>query len=343
MRHFLNTLFVMTADTYLALDGENVVIWRNDDSLGRFPLHTLEGILYFGYKGASPALMGACAKRNVALCFFSPKGRFIARTCGETRGNVLLRKKQYRISDDEAQSCLIARNFVAGKLYNARWVLERATRDHALRVDIERIKSVCGYLSTAAVQALSCTDLAILRGFEGKAATQYFSVFDELILQNKDSFFFFERSRRPPLDNINAMMSFIYAILANDCVAALESVGLDPYVGFMHRDRPGRISLALDLMEELRAVFADRFVISCVNTRIMQPNHFKSTESGAVIMTDEGRRTLLTAYQTRKGEQIKHPFLGEKMPWGLVPYVQSLLLARHLRGDLDAYPPFMWK
>lgn len=343
MRRLLNTLFVLTEDSYLALEGENVLVLNGEETLGRFPLHTLEGILCFSYKGASPALMGACAKNGISLCFLTPNGRFLARVCGETRGNVLLRKRQYKVSENEAESCLIARNMIAGKLTNARWVLERATRDHALRVDALELKAASSALADSAKLASETVLPDILRGIEGEAATRYFGVFDELILQSKDEFFFRARSRRPPLDNMNAMLSFAYSILANDCAASLETVGLDPYVGFLHGDRPGRASLALDLMEELRPCFADRFVLSCVNTRALRPEHFEKSESGAVTMTDAGRKAFLTAYQEKKREQITHPFLGEKLPWGLVPYVQALLLARCLRGDLDMYPPFIWK
>lgn len=343
MRHLLNTLFVLTEDSYLSLDGENVVISREDETLGRFPLHTLEGIIYFGYKGASPALMGGCVQRGVSLCFMKPSGRFLARVCGQSSGNVLLRKKQYRVSDSEDESCLVARAMIAGKIYNARWVLERATRDHSLRIDVERVKAVSAELKEASAIAAQCLELATLRGVEGEAASRYFSVFNELILQNKEAFFFDGRSRRPPTDPMNALLSFAYSILANDCAAALESVGLDAYSGFLHRDRPGRASLASDLMEELRPVFADRFVISCINSRIIKPEHFEARETGAVLLNDQGRKAFLSAFQERKREQISHPFLSEKLPWGLVPHVQSLLLARYLRGDLDAYPPFMWK
>lgn len=343
MRHLLNTLFVLTEDSYLALEGENVLVLRGEETLARFPLHTLEGIIYFGYRGASPALMGACAKSDISLCFMTPGGRFLARVCGETRGNVLLRKKQYDVFDSETDSCRIARCFIAGKLLNGRWVLERATRDHAPRVDVGRLKAVSLSLAESARAASDITALDLLRGVEGEAATRYSGVLDELLLQNKEAFFFKGRSRRPPLDNVNAMLSFAYALLANDCAAALETVGLDPYVGFMHRLRPGRVSLALDLMEELRPCFADRFVISCVNNRMIQPRDFLRQTSGAVLMTDSGRKAFLTAYQERKRETIVHPFLNEKVPWGLVPYLQALLLARHLRGDLDAYPPFLWK
>ena len=343
MRHLLNTLFVLTEDSYLALDGENVLVLREEETLGRFPLHALENILYFGYKGASPALMGACAKGETGLCFFSPNGRFLARVCGETRGNVLLRKKQYAVSENETESCLIARNMIAGKLTNARWVLERATRDHAMRVDVGALKSASAAMAEAARLSQETEQPDTLRGIEGQAASRYFDVFDELILQSKQDFYFRTRSRRPPLDNVNALLSFAYAILSHDCASALEGVGLDPYVGFLHGDRPGRVSLALDLMEELRPCFADRFVLSCVNNRILRSEHFEKSESGAVALTDIGRRAFLTAYQEKKREEITHPFLDEKLPWGLVPHVQALLLARYLRGDLDAYPPFLWK
>jgi CRISPR-associated protein Cas1 len=316
MRHLLNTLFVLTEESYLSLDGENVVVLCGDDTVGRFPLHVLSAILYFGYKGASPALMGACARQNIGLCFMTPRGRFLARVCGESHGNVLLRKEQYRVSDSPEESCRAARCFIAGKLYNARWVLERATRDHSLRVDTERLKHASGVLAGAAGLAVTMTDLDELRGLEGKAAAQYFGVLDELFLQNKEEFYFCGRSRRPPMDKVNALLSFAYALLAGDCASALEAVGLDAYVGFLHRDRSGRASLALDLMEELRPVFADRFVVSCVNTRVVQPEHFEKRETGAVSLNEVGRKAFLGAYQNRKREQIQHPFLGEKLPWG---------------------------
>jgi CRISPR-associated protein Cas1 len=232
---------------------------------------------------------------------------------------------------------------IAGKLLNARWVLERATRDHPLQLDAEKLKSVSAALADFARLAAEAVQPDVLRGIEGEGANRYFGVLDELILQNRDDFFFRTRSRRPPLDNMNALLSFAYSILAHDCAAALESVGLDPYVGFLHGERPGRTSLAFDLMEELRPCFADRFALSCVNTRLLRPEHFEKSESGAVRLTDAGRRAFLTAWQEKKREELTHPFLGEKLPWGLVPYVQALLLARYLRGDLDAYPPFIWK
>lgn len=343
MRKLLNTLFVTSEDVYLALENENVVVLRDDEKAGQFPLIALEGVVSFSYKGASPALMGACAKRGIQLSFMSRSGRFLARVCGEDRGNVLLRKQQYRASDNPDHSCAIARNFIFGKIYNDRWILERAVRDHAMRIDAEAVRNASRQMADALPEIRKSESLDHLRGLEGEASARYFSVFDQLILNQKEDFFFHARSRRPPMDRINAALSFVYAILANDCAAALESVGLDAYVGFMHRDRPGRASLALDLMEELRGVMADRLVLSLVNTQALQAKHFLKQADGAVLLNDAGRKILLNAWQERKRETIQHPYLSEKIYWGLVPYVQALLLSRTLRGDLDGYPPFLWK
>ena len=343
MRKLLNTLFVLTPENYLSLDGETVIVSQNYKEAARFPLHTLEGILSFTYAGASPALMGACAQRGVDLAFFAPNGRFLARTVGEERGNVLLRQQQYRVADDPVASCRYGRSFLLGKIYNARWILERATRDHPQRVPVEKIKQASAQLAENLSRISNGVTLEELNGIEGEAAQRYFSMFDHLILQQKSEFRFTKRSRRPPLDNVNALLSFAYTLLARECAAALEGVGLDPYVGFLHRSRPGRQSLALDLMEELRAAFADRLVISCINQKIITPKYCRSQENGAVLLTEEGRKAFLTAWQRRKQEVITHPFLAEKIPWGLVPYVQALLLSRALRGDLETYPPFFWK
>ncbi|MDO4732497.1 MAG: type I-C CRISPR-associated endonuclease Cas1c [Bacillota bacterium] len=343
MRKLLNTLFVTNPESYLALEGESVVIWQEQEKLGQFPLLILEGIHSFSYKGASPALMGACGERGIQLSFLSPKGQFLARSCGKNRGNVLLRKQQYRISDDPAASCLIARNFIFGKIHNCRWSLDRSIRDHGMRVNAEELQSAKGILAGYLPLCLECENLEELRGLEGSAAMVYFAHLDELILNQKEDFFFHKRSRRPPLDRVNAMLSFAYSLLAGDCASALESVGLDSYVGFLHRDRPGRQSLALDLMEELRCIMADRFVITLINNRVLRAEHFETRENGATLLRDDARKKFLSAWQERKKEVITHPYLKEKIPWGLVPYVQALLLARHLRGDLDGYPTFLWK
>ena len=343
MRRLLNTLFVLSENAYLSLDGENVVVSQDRQETARFALHTLEGILCFSYAGASPALMGGCAERGISLAFFTPRGRFLARIAGETRGNVLLRQQQYRAADDPFASRRYARGFLLGKVYNARWVLERATRDHPQRVPVDRLKTLSGQLAAALPRIQDAMTAEELRGIEGEAAQRYFDGFDSLILQQRETFAFSGRSRRPPLDPVNALLSFAYTLLARECAAALEGVGLDPYVGFLHRPRPGRTSLALDLMEELRPVCADRFVLSCINQKQLTAKHCQRQESGAVLLTDEGRRAFLTAWQQRRQQTIQHPFLGEKIPWGLVPHVQALLLARTLRGDLDCYPPFFWK
>lgn len=343
MKKLLNTLFVTSPDVYLSLNGQNIVVNKEEEKLGRFPLHNLESVYTFGYSGASPALMGKCAENNISLVFLTKNGRFLARVVGESRGNVVLRKIQYRRSDNDKESARIARNFIVGKVYNNKWILERMTRDYPLRIDVTLFKDVSKYLSDIIRKIRDTNDLETLRGYEGQAAIYYNKVFDQMILQQKEDFYFHSRNRRPPLDNVNAMLSFGYTLLANDVAAALEAVGLDAYVGFLHRERPGRISLALDVMEELRGVYADRFVVSLINKKIINKNDFLKKENGAVIMIEQARKKFLQSWQDRKQEKIKHPFLGENISWGLVPHAQALLLARYLRGDLDEYPPFLWK
>lgn len=343
MRKLLNTLYVLTENCYLTLDGENIVIQDGEKTLGRFPLHTLENIVCFTYKGATPALMGACAERKIGMSFFSPRGNFLARAVGKEYGNVLLRKEQYRISDNEDRSISYAKNMMIGKVFNGRWSVERTLRDHAYRIDEHKLRRISGTLNDSLHKIEKVSALDELRGVEGKAAEQYFSVFDDMILNQKEDFAFTRRNRRPPLDNINAVLSFAYTVLAGECANSLYSVGLDPYVGFMHSDRPGRISLALDLMEELRPIMADRFVLTLINTKALQSSHFEMQHNHAVYLNDEGRKVFFHAWQNRKKEKITHPFLKEKMEWGLVPYIQALLLARTIRGDLEEYPPFLWK
>jgi len=344
MRTLLNTLYIMTPENYLRLDGENVVISRESVEIGRVPLHNLQGIVTFGYSGASPALMGACANRGISLCFMTKNGRFLASVVGEMKGNVVLRKEQYRISDDLQRCTPMARNMIIGKIYNCKWILERATRDHPLQVDVENLKNTSKFLSES-LRSLRNEELEIdnIMGMEGNAASRYFKTLDNLILHNKEDFYIHDRNRRPPTDRVNAMLSFLYTMLANDCAAALSTVGLDPYVGFLHRDRPGRVSLALDLMEELRPVFVDRFVIALINKHMIEPSDFIEKENKAILMTDDGRKKILSAWQNKKQEKIQHPYLCETVEWGLIPYVQSLLLARTIRGDLDGYPTFIWK
>ena len=343
MRKLLNTLYVTSENSYLALDGENIVVLDGQEEVGRLPLHNLEGIVSFGYRGTSPALMGACAERNISLCYLTPQGKFLARVSGRTRGNVVLRQQQYDSSRDEAMSLEIGKTCILGKVYNARWVLERAVRDHGLQIDTNRVKTASDSLKNSLNLIQNCQSKDQLRGYEGEAASVYFGVFDELILQQKKDFFFHGRNKRPPLDNVNALLSFVYTLLTNHITSALETVGLDPYVGYLHGDRPGRTSLSLDLVEELRAVLADRFVLSLINRKMISGKHFKKKENGAVLMDDEARKKVLTEWQNRKKEVITHPFLQEKVEWGMVPYVQAALLARYLRGDLDGYPVFLWK
>lgn len=343
MRKLLNTLYITSPHYYLSLDGENIVLLSEDKIVNRIPLHNLEGIVTCGFKGVSPALMGKCAADNISLCFLKPSGKFLARVSGEEKGNIALRKTQYRVSENKEESLEYAKSFIIGKLYNSRQVVERAARDYPLRLDTEKLKNVSGDIRNSIFSAKNCESADVLLGVEGEAASRYFSVFDDLILQQKNDFYFKTRNKRPPLDNVNSMLSLSYTLLASMCASALETVGLDPYVGFFHTDRPGRKSLSLDLMEELRSVFADRFVLSLINKKIISPKGFTKMQNGAIIMDENTRRLFLSEWQKRKAETITHPFLKEKVEWGVVPYVQALLLARALRGDIDAYPPFMWK
>ena len=343
MKKLLNTLYVTSENSYLSLDGENIVIYDADTECGRLPLHNLEGIVSFGYRGTSPALMGACVDRNISLSYLTPQGKFLARISGKVRGNVILREQQYESSKSETMSMEIARNCIMGKVYNARWVLERALRDHLMQIDVERVKTASSQLKDSLEWIRNSQSKDQLRGYEGEAASIYFGVFDQLILQQKKDFPFTGRTKRPPLDNINAMLSFVYTLLTNSITSALECVGLDPCVGYLHTERPGRVSLSLDLIEELRAVMADRFVLSLINKKIVSGKNFTKKENGAVLMDDDLRKKLLTEWQNRKKDVITHPYLGEKVEWGMVPYVQVMLLARYLRGDLDSYPVFLWK
>ena len=343
MKKLLNTLYVTSENSYLALDGENIVIYEEQEERGRLPLHNLEGIVSFGYRGTSPALMGACADRNISLCYLTPQGKFLARVTGKVRGNVLLREQQYASSKDSEIGLSISRNCILGKVYNARWVIERALRDHPLQIDTERLKTVSVQLKHSLELIQNSVSRDQLRGYEGEAASLYFSVFDELILQQKKDFFFHGRNKRPPMDNVNTMLSFVYTLLTNSITSALESVGLDPCVGYLHTERPGRASLSLDLIEELRPVLADRFVLSLINKKIVTGKNFTRKENGAVLMDNELRKKFLTEWQKKKKEVITHPYLNEKIEWGMVPYAQAMLLARYLRGDLDSYPTFLWK
>jgi CRISPR-associated protein Cas1 len=342
MKKLLNTLYVTTQGAYLSKEGECVLVSVERQVRLRLPVHTIGGIICFGNVSCSPFLMGFCAEKDVGLSFLTENGRFLARVKGEVSGNVLLRRQQFRMADDETASAAVARSCLIGKIANSRTVLRRFLRDHAGDLD-EPVRQVSGRLEKTFDRLKRAMTLDELRGIEGDSAGDYFSVFDNLITTQKEDFIFSGRNRRPPLDKVNALLSFLYTLLAHDVSSALESVGLDPAVGFLHRDRPGRDSLALDIMEEMRSFIADRLTLSMINLRQITAGEFKTSESGAVTMDDNARKKILVAYQERKRDEIMHPYLNEKISVGLIPFVQSLLLARFIRGDIDAYPPFIWR
>jgi len=343
MKRLLNTLFVTTQGSYLAKEGETVAIKIEGTVSLRVPVHTLGGIVCFGQVSCSPFLMGFCAEKDVSISFLSTNGRFLAKVQGPVSGNVLLRREQYRRADDQNASAAIARSIVTGKVVNCRKVLQRAVRDHGEKIDEDLVTQSIVGLAGSVRRLQTQNQLDVLRGIEGDAARNYFNAFDCLITNQKDEFRFNERNRRPPLDKVNCLLSFLYTLLMHDIRSALETVGLDPAVGFLHRDRPGRYGLALDLMEEFRPFLADRLVLSLINLRQVNKKGFLEKESGAVLMDDGTRKTVLVSYQKRKQEEIFHPFLKETILVGLLPHVQAMLMARYLRGDLDAYPPFVWK
>jgi len=343
VKKLLNTLFVTTQGAYLSKEGETVLVNVGKEVRLRVPVHTLGGIVCFGNVMCSPFLMGFCAENGVCMSFLTEQGRFLARVQGPVAGNVLLRREQYRKADDAAFAASVAKYFVAGKIANSRTVIQRALRDHAGKIEEGELRCALSSLGRSLEALEREKDLDAVRGIEGDAAHVYFSVFDHLIVSQKDAFSFQERNRRPPLDNVNGLLSFVYTLLVHDVRSALEGVGLDPSVGFLHRDRPGRPGLALDMMEEFRPFLADRLALSLINMRRVQGKGFDQSETGAVTMSDETRKTVLVSYQERKQEEMTHPFIEEKVSIGLLFHVQALLLARFLRGDLDGYPPFIWK
>ena len=343
MKKHLNTLFVTTQGAYLSKEGETVLVSVKREKRLQLPVHTLDGIVCFGRVGCSPFLMGFCAENNVGLSFLTKNGRFLARVQGAVSGNVLLRREQYRKADASGFSADMARFFLIGKIANSRTVLQRALRDHGDKIKREKVERAVSLLAESIKRLGSVEALDSLRGIEGDAARCYFGVFDHLITNQKEDFVFNGRNRRPPLDKVNCLLSFIYTLLLHDVRSALEGVGLDPAVGFLHRDRPGRPGLALDLMEEFRPFFADRLVLSLINLGRVNNKGFQQTETGAVLMSDETRKEVIMAYQNRKQDEILHPFLEEKVSIGILFHIQALLLARYLRGDLDGYPPFFWR
>jgi CRISP-associated protein Cas1 len=343
MKKLLNTLFVTTQGAYLCKEGETVCVRVGGEDRLKLPIHTIGGIVCFGQVSCSPFLLGHCAENHVAVSFMTENGRFLARVQGPVSGNVLLRREQYRRADDPAATNFMARSVLTAKIANSRTVLLRAARDHGDKTDSAALERASETLARSLARMNGSLSIDELRGIEGEAARTYFGAFNECITVDKDSFFFNERSRRPPMDNMNALLSFLYTMLAHDVSAAIEGVGLDPAVGFLHRDRPGRPGLALDIMEEFRPFLADRLALSLVNRRQVNAKGFRKTESGAVQMTDDTRKEVIVAWQKRKQEEIKHPFIEEVAPIGLLPHLQATLLARHLRGDLDGYPPFLWR
>lgn len=340
MRKLLNTLYVTTPESYLSKDGLNLVVSVKQKEIFRIPIVNIESIVYFGYLGASPGCIKLCTDNNVSLSYYSPSGHFLGHVHAPTHGNVLLRTKQYSLSQDTVFALSLSKTFIAGKIQNYRNILRRFIRDNGTDNVVE---AAADYLDICKRKVLSSTDMDEVRGFEGDAANHYFGVFPHLLLHQKQDFPFSGRNRRPPRDAVNAMLSFAYTLLANEVTAAIESIGLDPYVGFLHTLRPGRTSLALDLMEEMRAYLGDRFVLSLINRKQLTKHDFKSQSEDCVVMTDNGRKVFLQAWQSRKKEEITHPYLNEKIPIGLLPYVQAQLLAKYVRGDLDGYPVFLIK
>lgn len=341
MRKLRNTLYITKELCYLFRDGTNIVIKEDEKEIGRFPIHIFEDIVCFNYNGVSPSLVRLCNENDVGLAFISPQGYFQGRFIGKTNGNVLLRRQQYRIADDEGKSIIYAKLMILAKTANYRKIFKRAISDHGNKINTELINNSIKKFEKDMKSVKESGSLDSLRGIEGDSARTYFSCFNDLILKQKEDFIFKGRSKRPPLDNVNAMLSFGYTVLTNEIQSALETVGLDSYVGFFHTDRPGRASLALDLIEELRGYLVDRFVLSLINNNIVNIKMFEYKENGTVLMNTEGREKFLRNWQERKQEKIKHPFLEETIEVGLLPYVQAQLLARTIRGDLEKYPPFI--
>lgn len=346
MRPYLNTIYINREGAWLRKDGENLVVSVDRQDLARFPLHMVAGIVCIGRVSLTTPLMGHCVRSGKCITHLDENGRFQARIEGPVSGNVLLRREQYRRTDDPGRCADIARNLLVGKVNNQRAVLARALRDHGESMTAEgrsAMDNVVQVLKRIVQRIKVCTELELLRGMEGEAAQLYFSVFDQLIRTDSPSMRFNGRSRRPPLDRVNALLSFLYVLLTHDCRSALETFGLDPAVGFLHRDRPGRPSLALDMMEEFRPVLADRLALSLINRKQVSEKDFLIADNGAVILKEDCRKSVITAWQERKREELQHPFIGESAPFGLFPMLQAQLLARHLRGDLDGYPPFLWR
>ncbi|MBL4680819.1 MAG: type I-C CRISPR-associated endonuclease Cas1 [Pseudomonadales bacterium] len=338
MKKLLNTLYITKQESYLHKERETIVIKNGKDKLGQFPAINIANILCFGQISVSPFLMGYCGEQNIGLAFYTQYGKFLARVQGKQAGNVLLRRVQYRWADDEEKSVSIARLMVAAKISNGRSVLMREMRNHGKSTALD---SAVAKLEVSLRRVQHAQSLGELMGIEGDAAATYFGVFNELL--RGSGFAFGGRVRRPPTDPINALLSYVYTLITHECSSALQGVGLDPYVGFLHQDRPGRQSLALGLLEEFRAPWADRFVLTLINRKQLKIKDFTTEASGAVRLKDDARKTLLIAWQERKQVEIMHPYLEEQVPIGLLPHCQAMLLARHIRGDTEYYPPYLVK
>lgn len=343
MRKLLNTLYVTSQGSYLHKEGETVVVELKEEKVLQLPLHTISGIVCFGNVLCSPFLIGICSERDISISFLTEYGRFLYSVRTPVFGNVLLRRQQYRFADAEDFTMGISSNIIKAKIANCRVVLRRSVRDHADKIDVINVQE-----STKGIDRI-LNDLSVaktldeLRGFEGIAAAKYFSAFNEMIVTQKKDFVFTTRNRRPPMDAVNALLSYVYTILSHDVRAALETVGLDPSVGYLHCDRPGRYGLALDMMEEFRPVIADRLVLSLINRGQVKKSGFSTAVNQAVSMDSDTRKVILVEYQKKKQEMIYHPFIKEEVPIGLLYYIQATLLARFIRGDLDGYPPFFWR
>ena len=343
MKKLLNTLYVTTQGSYIHRESETIIVEQGKEKVLQLPIHTIGSLVCFGNIMCSPSLLGLCAERDVSVSFLTEHGKFLACVRGPVSGNVLLRRRQYRMADDPDIIHKTAANIINGKLANSRIVINRACRDHSERTDTEALKSASASIGRIMENVDKTKNVDEIRGLEGLAAKDYFGVFYHIVINQNEDFIFSDRNRRPPMDKINALLSFTYTLLAHDVRSSLETVGLDPAVGFLHRDRPGRPGLALDLMEEFRPVIADRLVLSIINRKQISKSGFKKAANGAVTMDDSTRKTVLVEYQNRKQEEVFHPYIEETVKIGLLFFLQANLMARYIRGDIDGYPPYFWR
>ena len=342
MKKLQNILYITLDDVYLTKDGENIAVLKDSKVIKRFPIHILDGIICFNYSGVSPSLIRFAMENNLLLSFFTPQGKFCGRVIGKTNGNVLLRRRHYAMADSN-ESLEFTKNIIYAKIYNSRKVLKRAIRDHEDKIDSDKIMKTINFIEVAMKKLWDADNKDNLRAIEGNIASRYFSCFDEMITSQRGEFYFINRNRRPPEDYVNALLSFLYSLLTYEMQSALEGVGIDSYVGFFHVERPGRCSMALDMIEELRAYMCDRLALTMINKNIINTKDFEKKETGAVLLNEKGRSKVLEYWQKRKQDEIMHPFINEKIKIGLIPHVQAMLLNRYIRGDIDSYPPFLMK